>query len=393
MTTDYLMRAVAVITVGLILKWLMIRAKNRNFSTFRGYYNLFVHSWRLILRHKWIFLIALFVALPSKIYENLINAAVQSNMQPGVKDFVEFGFNLKWSVVQDLERWYFSFNEIITANPLPAFRYNFIAIALMVILYFFLIKGRLDKLGKLHKGYNNVLRAFYPTFTISLFSIIYYLSPFYYQYILDEASFNFKYWLIYILPSAYLVLISGVVFSVVLLISAKAFFFKKDTISDDFLNIFIENFGRLFFFFFLVFLLSVIYSLFQGELLYPANIGATGTYIFNYLYSAFVWMLYFTPFIIIDERGRVFNSMEKSLSFWSGHIPEILAYFIISFFLVFFTSLLSDFFIIKGIGIGFSIYQNVISVITVLITVLLKTLVAVAGCLLFVNLKYQKPRR
>ena len=145
MNTDYLMRAVAVITVGLALKWLMIRAKNRNFSTFRGYYNLLVHSWRLLLRHKWILMVSLFVALPSRIYENLINAAVQSNLQPGIKDFVEFSINLKWSIIRNAEKWYFSFNEIITANPLPTLRYNFIAIALMVILYFFLIKSNIHK--------------------------------------------------------------------------------------------------------------------------------------------------------------------------------------------------------------------------------------------------------
>ncbi|MFC1726888.1 hypothetical protein ACFL4T_14795 [candidate division KSB1 bacterium] len=392
MTTEILMRFVAVIAAGLVVKWMMMRVKNRRFSRFKGYLSLFSDAFKILRKHKWIFFVSIFVALPAKLYDNLINAFVESNYRQGVEDFYKITLNLKWEIVRNVNNWYSSFNEIITANPLPALRFNFISIALMLSIYFFSVKGRLERVGQKSSGSDQIFRVFYPTFSISLFAIIYYLSPFYYEYLLGEAGFNLKYWLIYILPSSYLILISGVVFSVILFVAAKAFFFTNKTTAEDYLVVFVNNFGKLFMLFFLIFCLSIFYSLFQGEVLYPAKINETGVFLFNFLYSGFIWMLIFTPFIIMDEGDRVFASMEKSLKFWAGHIPEILVYFVLSFIVLFLLNLLSSVIKIEGLGTEFLIIENLISLSVIFIQVVVKCLFAVGAALLFVNLKYQKEK-
>jgi len=226
---------------------------------------------------------------------------------------------------------------------------------------------------------------------ISLFTVVYYLSPFYYKYLLGNPEFDFKYWLIYILPSSYLTLISAVVFSAILIVAAKSYFLKIETIARDYIVVIINNFGRLFVFFLFIFIISILYSLFQKGFLY-VRMETTGIYIFNFLYSILIMLFMFTPFFIIDDNHSVLDSMDLSIRFILKNIPELLVFLIFSFIAIFLVNILSFIFDFEGKGLWFSTAQNLFSLIIIFLETIVKVMYGVGITLLFISLKYQKKK-
>jgi len=391
MNTDILMRIVFLVSLLLVIKWLMLRAENKKFSTFKGYLRLFTDSLKIILKYKWLFIAVFFIALPAEIYDNLLKTIVGTKYKPGVEDFFNFNFSLNWELFKRIQTIYSSFREIVVINPLPATRFNFLSIALLVIIFFLLLRKKFDTIGKVNPKYSIYKNIFYISLVISLFTVVYYLSPFYYKYLLGNPEFDFKYWLIYILPSSYLTLISAVVFSAILIVAAKSYFLKIETIARDYIVVIINNFGRLFVFFLFIFIISILYSLFQKGFLY-VRMETTGIYIFNFLYSILIMLFMFTPFFIIDDNHSVLDSMDLSIRFILKNIPELLVFLIFSFIAIFLVNILSFIFDFEGKGLWFSTAQNLFSLIIIFLETIVKVMYGVGITLLFISLKYQKKK-